>query len=193
MKVLGIYGSPRQGGNSVALLDKALEGAESSGAEVKRIYVCKMKIQGCLECSNCDNTGQCTVQDDMQAVYPLLEEAEVIFLGSPVFFYGLPAQTKALIDRCQALWNKRRLEKTQEQRKVYNSGKGYLISVGATMGENLFQCSQLTARYFYDALDKSYEGGLFLRGIDSKGSVNQHPEALKQAFELGASILGGRK
>ena len=190
MKVLGIYGSARKGGNSDQLLDKALEGAVASGAEVLRIYVRDLKISGCLACGGCDKTGKCVVKDDMADVYPLLEEADIIFLASPIYFYGLTGQVKLLIDRAQAMWSKRFLEKTPEQRKRYDSGKGYLIAVGATGGKNLFEGVQLTAKYFFDALDMSYEGGIFLRKLDKKGAVKDHPEAFDEAFELGKKAAG---
>lgn len=189
MKVLGIYGSPRKGGNTDVLLDKVLEGARSAGAEVTSIYARDLKIAGCRECGGCDRTGKCVVKDDMQTVYPLLLAADVVFLASPIFFYGMSAQVKALIDRCQALWSKRMLEKTPAERKTYDSGRGYLIAVGATRGKNLFEGVQLTARYFFDALDVSYEGGLFFRGIDAKAAIMDCPEALKQAFDLGVSAV----
>lgn len=189
MKVLGIYGSPRRKGNSDVLLDKALEGAQSAGAEVTSIYARDLKMSGCLECGGCDKTGKCVVKDDMQNVYPLLESADVIILSSPIFFYGVPAQAKALIDRCQALWRKRMLTKTKEQRKTFDSGKGYLIAVGATSGKSLFDGTILTARYFYDALDMSYNDGILVRKMDKKGAVLEHPELLKEAFELGVSLV----
>ncbi|MBN2060594.1 MAG: flavodoxin family protein [Deltaproteobacteria bacterium] len=185
MKVLGIYGSPRKGGNTDQLLNEALNGAKSSGADISTIFVRRLKISGCLECGGCDRTGKCVVQDEMQVVYPLLEEADVIILASPVFFYGISAQAKALVDRCQAMWSKRMLEKNREERKRYDSGNGYLIAAGATRGENLFEGSQLTARYFFDALDMSYEGGIFFKRLEDKSAVQDHPETLQEAFYLG--------
>ena len=189
MKVLGIYGSPRRKGNSEILLDKALEGAKSSGAEVITIYARELKMSGCLECCGCDKTGKCVVKDDMQNVYPLLESADVIILSTSIFFYGVPAQAKALIDRCQALWRKRMLTKTKEQRKTYDSGRGYLIILGATSGKSLFDGAALTARYFYDALDMSYEGAMFVRKVDKKGAILEHPEFIDEAFQFGISIV----
>jgi len=59
MKVLGIYGSPRKGGNTDQLLDKVLEGAQSSGAEVKKVYTRDLNLCGCIECGGCDKTGEC--------------------------------------------------------------------------------------------------------------------------------------
>jgi multimeric flavodoxin WrbA len=185
MKVLGIYGSGRKGGNSDQLLDKALEGAESSGAVISRVYARNLKISGCRACGGCEKTGKCVIKDEMQSVYAQLEEADIIFLSSPVYFYGMTGQAKLLIDRAQAMWSKRILEKTTEKRKTYDSGAGYLIAVGATKGQNLFEGVQLTAKYFFDALDKSYEGGLFFRKLDNKDAVKGHPEMLQEAFELG--------
>ena len=185
MKVLGIYGSPRKGGNTDQLLDKTLEGAQSAGAEISRIYARDLVMSGCIECGGCDKTGKCVVKDDMQDVYPLLDESDVIFLASPIFFYGVTAQLKALIDRSQACWSKRMLEKTPEERKTFDSGKGYLIAVGATRGENLFEGAILTARYFFDALDMTYEGGIFFRSLEEKTAVQKNPETLQEAFNLG--------
>ena len=190
MKVLGIYGSPRKGGNSDQLLDKALEGARAVGGEIKRVYTRDLKMCGCIECGGCDETGQCVVEDDMQDVYPLMEEADVIFLASPIFFYGVTAQAKALIDRSQALWNKRMLTKRPEERNTFDSGRGYLIAVGATRGKNLFEGAQLTAKYFYDALDMAFEGGIFFRRLENKTAVSENPETLQEALNLGRKAAG---
>ncbi|MFH1351443.1 MAG: flavodoxin family protein [Pseudomonadota bacterium] len=189
MKVLGIYGSPRKGGNTDQLLDKALEGAESAGAEILRVYARNLKMSGCIECGGCDKTGKCVVEDEMQSVYPMLSEAGIIFLASPIFFYGVTAQVKALIDRTQASWSKRMLEKTQEERKSFDSGKGYLITVGATRGQNLFEGAILTAKYFFDALDMTYEGGIFFRSLEKKSAVQEYPETLQEAFNLGIKAV----
>jgi multimeric flavodoxin WrbA len=189
MKVLGIYGSPREGGNSDLLLDKALEGAAAAGADVEKVYVRNLKISGCQECGGCDKTGQCVILDEMKNVYPSIWNAETIILSSPIFFYGIPGPTKVLIDRSQAMWSKRMLEKSPDQRKKYDHGRGYLIAVGATKGKNLFEGVQLTAKYFFDALDKSYEGGLFLRAIEGKGSILEHSAALQEAYDLGVKVV----
>jgi multimeric flavodoxin WrbA len=189
MRVLGIYGSPRKGGNSDALLDKALAGARSEGAEIKTIYARELKIAGCRECGGCDKTGECLVEDAMQEVYPRLVEADIIILATPIFYYAVPAQLKALIDRTQAMWSKRLLTKPREQWKNHESGKGYLIAVGATKGKNLFEGVELTARYFFDAMDMSYEGGLFYRRVEGKDAIKERPEALSEAFEFGKKII----
>jgi multimeric flavodoxin WrbA len=187
MKVVGIYGSPRKGGNSDLILDSALEGAQQQGADIKRIYVRKLHISGCVECGGCESTGKCVIQDDMQDVYPLLSDADIIILSSPIFFYGLSSQLKALIDRAQALWSRKRLQESGIGRQK-TRGRGYLLAVGATRGEKLFQGAQMVARYFFDALSASYEGGLFFQGLEGKGAVSQHPNALRKAYDLGLNV-----
>ncbi len=191
IKVLGIYGSPRKGGNSDTLLDKALEGAASAGAETRTLRAASLKMSGCLECGGCDKTGECVVKDAMQEVYPLFDWAEAIILSGPIFFYGLPAQVKAVIDRAQAHWARRLLHKPKSQWSDYGSGIGYLIGVGATKGKNLFEGTELTAKYFFDALDMDYGGGLFFRKMEEKEAASSSPEALDEAYELGVRIAGG--
>jgi len=190
MKVLGIYGSPRKGGNSDILLDETLGAAERAGAGIDRIYCRKLKkLSGCLECGGCDETGKCVVDDDMTEVYPLLEAADAIVLAAPIFFYNIPAQAKALVDRSQACWAARLLNKTKEERKYFDSGKGWLIGVGASKGANLFAGTELTAKYFYDAMDMSYEGAILVWGVESKGSVKDHADYMQEALDLGRKIV----
>ena len=193
MKVLGIYGSPRKGGNSDLLLDEALRGAAEAGSEVSSIYARDLSISGCRGCGGCEKTGRCVIDDEMQNIYPVIRDADIIIVATPVQFYTVTSQLKLLIDRCQALWSKRMLEKTREERKSYDSGRGYMISVGATSGEKLFEGVELTAKYFFDALDMSYEGGIFFKGIDEKGAILNHPEYLRQAFELGRDAVANLK
>ena len=170
MKVLGIYGSPRKGGNSDLLLDAVLNAAREAGAETKAVYARDLKMSGCRECGGCDKTGKCVVKDDMQEVYPLLKEADAIVAAGPIFFYNFPAQLKALIDRTQAMWSDRLLKKGQGPSIPYESGIGYGIGVGATRGKNLFEGCELTCKYFYDAMDMEYGGGLFFRRVEGKGT-----------------------
>ncbi len=79
-------------------------------------------MAGCVECGGCNETGECVVDDDMQLVYPRLLESKIIFLASPMFFYGITAQAKALIDRCQAMWCRRMLDKTPERMRTVRRG-----------------------------------------------------------------------
>lgn len=189
MKVLGIMGSPRRGSNTEALLDKALEGAAAAGAEVEKLLVSRLKISPCIEDYGCLKAGICSIKDDMQAVYDKLLQADTVILASPIFFYGITAQAKALVDRCQALWVRRYVLKTgTDDRRVR---KGAFISVGATKGGKLFDGAVLTVKYFFDAIGVDYAGELLVRGVDDKGEIKEHPTALDDAFRLGQELVSG--
>jgi len=191
MKVLGILGSPRKGGNTELLLEEALKGAEAEGAEVERLRITDYNIIPCKECLACYKDGNCIILDDMAKIYPKLLEADIILLASPIFFYGVTAWAKALIDRCQALWSRKYQLKDPSYGKEGRKRKGFFISVGGTKGQKTFEGAILTAKYFFDVLNAEYAGELVLREVDAKGDVLKHPEALQQAFEAGRKLVSG--
>ncbi len=188
MKVLGIFGSPRRGGNTDLLMDEALKGAQEVGANVERLYVVDYNLTPCKECHGCDRTGKCVILDDMQKIYPKLIEADLIILASPIFFYGVTAWAKTLIDRSQALWSKKYLLKDASLGKQGKKRKGFFISVGATKGQRVFDGAILTVKYFFDALNAEYVGELAIRGVEAKGDILKNPEALQQAYEVGRKL-----
>jgi multimeric flavodoxin WrbA len=190
VKVLGIMGSPRIKSNTDLLLDEALKGAKSQGAEVEKIVVDKFKIAPCKEYLGCFKDGNCVIKDDMDAIYSKLLEADVVIIASPMFFYGLSAQAKALVDRCQALWARKHILK----QSLPNGGrKGAFIAVGATRGKRLFEGAILTVKYFFEAIGVEYSGELLVRGVDARGEVKEHPTSLADAFELGQRMAQVKK
>jgi len=191
MRVLGIMGSPRRQSNTEILLDKALEGAGEAGAEVEKVLVSELKITPCLEIYACLKDGNCSIRDDMRPLYDKLLEADHVILASPIFFYGITSQAKAVVDRCQALWVRRHvLHMGGEDKRVR---RGIFISVGATRGEKLFDGAVLTVKYFFDAIGVKYAGDLLVRGIDDKGQIEENPAALQDAFRLGRELVSGTK
>ena len=189
MKVLGIFGSPRKGGNTELLLEELLKGAAKEGASVERLYLSDFTIIPCKECHGCDNTGSCVILDDMERIYPRLLEADVVILASPIFFYGVTAWAKALIDRSQAFWARKYLLKDPSFGREGKKRKGFFISVGATKGQKVFEGSILTVKYFFDVLNANYVGQLLFKGVEAKGDILKHPEALQQAFEAGRRLV----
>ena len=104
-KVLILSGSPRKGGNSDTLCDQFMKGAQEAGNEVEKIWVQGRKVAPCLACYYCkDNKGECTIKDDMKEILEKMLAADVLVLSSPVYFYSISAQLKAVIDRTVARW-----------------------------------------------------------------------------------------
>ena len=180
-------GSPRRQSNTEILLNKALEGAREAGAEVENVPVSKLKISPCLEIYACLKDGNCPIKDDMQLLYEKLLEADHIIFASPIFFYGITSQAKAVVDRCQALWVRKHVLGMGGEDKRERTG--VFISVGATRGEKLFDGAVLTVKYFFDAINVEYSGDLLVRGIDDRGQIAEHPTALADAFRLGQELV----
>jgi multimeric flavodoxin WrbA len=191
MKVLGIMGSPRRQSNTEILLDRALEGAREAGAEVEKVLVSKLKISPCLEIYACRKDGNCAIKDDMQSLYQKLLEADHVILASPMFFYGVTSQTKAVVDRCQALWVRKHVLGMGKEDK--RERRGVFISVGATRGTKLFDGAVLTVKYFFDAIGVKYSGDLLVKGIDNEAQIREHPTALEDAFRLGQELVRGSR
>jgi multimeric flavodoxin WrbA len=125
------------------------------------------------------------IRDDMDTIYPKLLEADRIIVASPMFFYGVTGQLKALIDRCQATWARKYVLKQKLSEK---ERKGAFIAIGATKGKQLFDGSILVIKYFFQAIDVQYVDELLVRGVDKKGDIKDHPTALSEAFELGKKL-----
>ena len=186
MNILGIMGSPRIKGNTDILLDKALEGAQSRGAEIEKIIIDKLNISPCKEYYGCLNDGNCVIHDDMDGIYPRLLQADRLIVASPMFFYGITSQLKALIDRCQATWARKYILK---QKLSDKERKGAFIGVGATRGDKLFEGSIFVIKYFFKAIDVEYTDELLVRGVDKKGEIDLHPDMLQDAFGLGVRLV----
>ena len=80
-------------------MSEALAVASTAGAKTDIFLVYDKTIKGCDACGACRKTGKCAIDDDMQQLYPLMEAADAIIFGSPVYFHGVTAQAKAIMDR----------------------------------------------------------------------------------------------
>jgi multimeric flavodoxin WrbA len=103
MKIIGILGSPRKGGNTETLLDVALREAKKNGVSTDKISLKDKVIGGCKGCLKCTRTGKCVIQDDMQGIYTKMLESDGILWATPVYFWSMSSQIKTVLDRTFAL------------------------------------------------------------------------------------------
>jgi multimeric flavodoxin WrbA/protein-tyrosine-phosphatase len=188
MLILGLQGSPRKKGNTHYLLSTFMTAAEKFGARTHVIDVTQKKIIPCKEYTVCEKKGYCPIEDDVKdEIYPLLREAELVVLATPIFFYNMTAQLKAVVDRCQTFWARKYKLKLKDPGA--NMRRGLLLSVGATKGKNLFEGLNLTTQYFFDAIWAKFEERLTYRGIEGPKDMARHPKVIEEVEQAAARLM----
>lgn len=171
MKIAGILGSPRRGGNTEILLDLALEEAKRAGARVSKIPLRTKTIAPCNGCLKCVKTGKCVIKDDMQEIYQEMLTSEGILWATPVYFWSMSGQTKIVMDRTYALM----FPKLQLMSKV-----GGLILVAGNRGcmntANVFHQYFTYNHMFFAEFASGYAG--------IKGEIKKNRYAVHSAKEM---------
>lgn len=187
MRIIVFNGSPRQSGNTEILLNEAMRGIKEAGHDIKALSLNLMNIRPCQDCGGCNKTGICVLDDEMNEIYSAIRETDRIILASPIFFFGLSAQAKAMIDRCQSFWCEKYLMKKPIPERRHGR-KGLLLLVGGMMKEIGVQCSEATAKAFFRTISVPQHETLSILGVDSKGAILEHPEALEKAYQAGKNL-----
>ncbi len=170
-----LSGSPRKNGNSDILCDEFMKGAVEAGNEVEKIRVAEKNIGYCRACYACKN-GPCAIKDDMTEVLQKMIDADVIVLASPVYFYSIDAQFKALIDRTVARW----LEVKDKE--------FYYIVTAADGEEEAAKTTINCFRGYADCVNGAKEMGIvYGMGVYEKGEV-KNTKAMLDAYEMGKSV-----
>ena len=189
MRIIALNGSPRPGGNTELLLEEALKPLRESGNVVRLFKLNTMNIKPCQDCGGCVKTGVCIYQDDMQEIYDAIREADRVILASPVFFYSISAQAKAMVDRCQSFWCEKYLLK-----KSIPAGpdgrKGLFLLVGGMKKDDGKHSAEAVVKGFFRTISIPEHESLFFGGVDAKWDILQHPTALKEAYEAGKKLMG---
>ena len=175
-KVLILSGSPRKGGNSDLLCDEFLRGAAEAGHAVEKIFIHDKKIGYCNACYACRDTGVCVIKDGMSEVLDKMAWADVIVMASPVYFYSIDAQMKAVIDRTLAQWTK------------LPDKEFYYIMTAADEDQSAMDTTLACFRGFAVCLKNAKEKGvLCATGVYEAGAV-RNTAHMKAAYEMGRNV-----
>ena len=175
--VLILEGSPRANGNSTILSEAFAKGAKEAGCSVETIRVARKKVAGCLGCNACyRNGGTCVQKDDMAEIRDKMLAADVIVLASPIYFYSMTAQMKAVIDRTYAFYQ-------QLAGKTFY----FLITCAATEAEYT-QTMLAALRGFTCCVPEAKEGGVVL-GLNAMDAGDiRKTDAPEQAYQMGKNL-----
>jgi multimeric flavodoxin WrbA len=175
VKIFGLSCSPRKQGNTEILLGEALRGAQQEGAEVELYSVVGKAIAPCDGCRTCRETGECHIKDDMQNIYSKLLEADGIIFGTPVYFYSMTAQAKAVIDRTIAL--------NHTERNLVNKVGG-IVAVGGSLG----LIDVVKDLYFYIVVHRMLPASFVAAYARARGDVRNLEQGMKAAWDLGREM-----
>jgi len=191
MKVLAIAGSPRRGGNTDTLLEQAIAGAQSAGAEVELVALSRLKVAPCIACDRCFENGRCAVKDDYPALCEKTLDADAVILAAPVTFTNVCGWAKAFIDRFQCLWVLKYVLKQPVPLPLGGRKRRGIFLSTAGSPRTKFDCTLSTARSFFSTIDATLVDSMCVNGMDEKGAIAEHPELLQQAYALGVQLVAG--
>ena len=175
-KVLVISSTPRKRGNSDLLCDEFAAGAKEAGNKVEKVRIADLKIGYCTGCYACQKTGKCVIRDGAQKVIDKMMAADVIVLASPVYFYSVSAQLKALFDRTVVVYP-----------NLANK-KFYFILTMADTNRRMFDGSLAAMRGFLECCEGSKEcGKVCASGVYEKGTV-KGTKFMSAARKLGMKV-----
>ncbi|CAA7601819.1 NADPH-dependent FMN reductase [Acididesulfobacillus acetoxydans] len=185
--VLGIAGSPRQGSNSAWLLEQAMQEARERGHRTETIYLSKLTYSPCRGCGACESGGECVIRDDMQALQQKILAANRIIVATPIFFMGLNAQTKAMIDRMQPFWARKYLLHTVVADRAER--RGLFVSTAGTKLKDVFACARKSIQVFFNMVEVEYGGECLFPGVDKAGEIVGIPGAAERVQDAVTLLL----
>lgn len=175
--VLVLSTSPRKGGNSDALADAFVRGAQEAGNQVEKITLYDKTIGFCKGCLSCQNTQRCIIRDDADAITQKMLTADVIAFATPIYYYGMCGQMKTLLDRANPQFP-----------ADYQFRDIYLLAAAAEADEHTVDGAVTGLQGWIDCFEKSrLAGTVFAGGVTAVGEIQGHP-ALQRAFDLGKTV-----
>ncbi len=175
--VLVISTSPRKNGNSDALADAFIRGAQQAGNQVEKINLYDKSIGFCKGCLTCQSTQRCIINDDASAIAQRMLTADVIVFATPIYYYGMCGQMKTLLDRANPLYS-----------ADYRFRDIYLLAAAAEEDEHTVDGAVTGLQGWIDCFEKArLAGTVFAGGVTAVGEIQNHP-ALEKALELGQHV-----
>ena len=176
MKILVITGSPRKNGNSNTLADHFIRGASEAGHEVVRFDSAFKEVHPCIGCNKCGMNGECVFRDDFEFVRKHIVDADLVAFAAPMYYFGISAQIKAVIDRFYAV-----------NGKIHVPKKAVLMMTYANTAAR--QAEPIVSHYkvLLDYLGWTDAGQVIASGVWPVGAVN-HTKYPEQAYQLGKSV-----
>ena len=212
MKVLAFNGSPRKTWNTATLLNKALEGAGSKGAETEMIHLYDLNFKGCISCFACKmrdgaSYGKCVLKDDLSPFLAKIGEADAIILGSPIYFFRVTGEMRSFMERLlfpyleyadpwRSLFPRKintgiiyTMNITEDEMKEV--GMGYSLDANEAILKLIFGASE--SLYCYDTYQFQDHSKVVADRINVEAKEQRRkevfPKDCKKAYEMGCRLV----
>ncbi len=176
MKILVITGSPRKNGNSNTLVDNFIKGATENGHNVVRFDSAFKNVHPCVACNKCGMDGDCVFNDDFNFIKENIVDSDMVVFATPMYYFGISAQLKAVIDRFYSI-----------NGKIHTPKKSALILTYADASASEAEPIKKHYEVLLNYLGWQDVGQIIASGVWTEGSVN-NTDYPKQAHELGKSL-----
>jgi putative NADPH-quinone reductase len=188
-RIIAILGSPVPEGNTAHLLERALKGAEDAGCTVEKIDVTNLSFEACQEMMFCREHETCTMDDDMQQLYPKIRDADGIIIATPVMCMGIPGKLKSFMDRFQVFFMAKYMRNkslVSPEKKAIR--KALFICISGMNVPEVFVGVKLTTKAFLDIIDCAYGDELLVSDMDTIRDVTHQPGLLDAAYRKGLAL-----
>ena len=177
LKTVVFFGSARKKGHTKKLLNSFLTDLEG---DVEIIDAYRTDISPCIDCRYCWENRGCSIDDKMQDIYPIIDEADNIVFATPVYFSNMPGPLKNIIDRCQVYWAScLRGDEFEE-----GSKKGViLLCGGAPHFKKQFTAAEIVLKGLFGDLGTELIGKVYVSNTDQK-PVKENESAQEKAGKL---------
>ncbi|SHH84678.1 NADPH-dependent FMN reductase [Desulfosporosinus lacus DSM 15449] len=189
LSVLGIACSPRRNGNTTKLLLEAIRTAQDEGHSTELVYLSDLKINPCQGCGACSAKGICVINDDILKLQERLIHSDRFILAAPIYFMGVNAQTKTMIDRMQTFWVRKYLLNQTLLNPAGPDRIGLFISTAGTRLPNVFECAERSIKTFFHMLDIQYSQACLYSGVDKVGDIEASPASLEEVRKATQALL----
>ena len=176
MNILAVSCSPRKKGATVEILEEVLKGAKEEGSNVELYSVSGKTLSGCISCYSCNEKGECVLEDDMKELHSKMIEADGIVFGTPIYYYGMTAQAKAIIDRTFSL-------NTPE--KDLKNKVGGIVTVAGSLG----MMDALKDFYFFFAVKQMLPASYVAMYSGAVDDLQKLEKGMKAAKNLGSQMV----
>jgi len=176
MNILAVSCSPRKNGATVEILEEVLAGAKEEGSGVDFYSVSGKKLNGCSSCYACRETGKCVQKDDMDELYSKMVEADGIVFGTPIYYYGMTAQAKAIVDRTFSL--------NTPERSLRNKVGG-IVTVAGSLG----MIDAIKDFYFLFAVKQILPASYVAMYSGAVDDLQKLEKGMKAARDLGRQMV----